>query len=51
MIEQLEFRLSTAVVGDILDEMGLYRQFLPPGLVPLDAGMSAAEAFRKFGIM
>ena len=29
-------RLFTAVIGDVLDAMGLRRQFLPPGLAPLD---------------
>ena len=29
-------RLFTAVVGDVLDRMGHRRQFLPPGLQPLD---------------
>jgi regulator of RNase E activity RraA len=27
--------LFTAVVGDVMDQMGLHRQFLPPGLRPL----------------
>jgi 4-hydroxy-4-methyl-2-oxoglutarate aldolase len=31
----LKSRLFTAVVGDVLDQMGLQRQFLPPGLAPL----------------
>lgn len=31
--------LCTAVVGDVLDAAGLTRQFLPPGLRPLDPGM------------
>lgn len=31
--------LFTAVVGDVMDAMGLRRQFLPPGLQPLDDGM------------
>lgn len=33
--ELLKTRLFTAVVGDVLDAMGLRRQFLPPGLSPL----------------
>jgi 4-hydroxy-4-methyl-2-oxoglutarate aldolase len=33
--EILKSRLFTAVVGDVLDQMGLKRQFLPPGLAPL----------------
>jgi 4-hydroxy-4-methyl-2-oxoglutarate aldolase len=32
----LRTRLFTAAVGDVLDRMGLRRQFLPPGLAPLD---------------
>jgi regulator of RNase E activity RraA len=32
-------RLFTAAVGDILDAMGLRRQFLPPSIQPLDPGM------------
>ena len=31
----LKTRLFTAVVGDILDQMGFRRQFLPPGINPL----------------
>ena len=31
--------LFTAVVGDVMDAMGLRRQFLPPELQPLDDGM------------
>ncbi len=31
--------LFTAVVGDVMDAMGLRRQFLPPGLQPLDDAM------------
>jgi regulator of RNase E activity RraA len=33
--------LFTAVVGDVMDAMGLHRQFLPPGLSPLDDRMVA----------
>jgi 4-hydroxy-4-methyl-2-oxoglutarate aldolase len=33
--EILKTRLFTAVVGDVLDQMGLHRQFLPPGISPL----------------
>jgi regulator of RNase E activity RraA len=29
-------KLFTAVIGDVLDQMGLTRQFLPPGIAPLD---------------
>lgn len=31
--------LFTAVVGDVLDKMGLFRQFLPPSIKPLDDSM------------
>lgn len=31
--------LFTAVVGDVMDKMGLQRQFLPPEIRPLDAAM------------
>ena len=33
--ELLQSRLFSAVIGDVLDAMGLRRQFLPPGLAPL----------------
>ena len=33
--------LFTAVVGDVLDQMGLYHQFLPPRIKPLEKGMAA----------
>ena len=32
--------LFTAVVGDIMDQMGLLRQFLPPAIQPLREDMS-----------
>ncbi len=32
----LKTELFTAVVGDVLDQMGLMRQFLPAGIAPLD---------------
>ena len=38
----LKTRLFTAVVGDILDQMGLRRQFLPPGINPLHPAMKIA---------
>ena len=38
----LKSRLFTAVVGDVLDKMGLQRQFLPPGLNPLLPHMKIA---------
>ena len=31
--------LFTAVVGDVLDKMGLLKQFLPPSIKPLDHSM------------
>ncbi|MFQ5794816.1 MAG: RraA family protein [Candidatus Bipolaricaulia bacterium] len=31
--------LFTAVVGDIMDQLGLHHQFLPPSIRPLDPGM------------
>jgi regulator of RNase E activity RraA len=34
--------LNTAVVGDIMDKMGLYHQFLPPQIRPLKPGMRVA---------
>ena len=38
----LKTKLFTAVVGDILDQMGLRRQFLPPGIDPLLPTMKIA---------
>ena len=38
----LKTRLFTAVVGDVLDQMGLQRQFLPPGIRPLQPAMKIA---------
>lgn len=35
-------KLFTAVVGDVLDHMGLRRQFLPPAIQPLDTEMVVA---------
>ncbi len=35
-------RLFTAVIGDILDQMGLRRQFLPAGIAPLKPGQKLA---------
>ncbi|GAB6167455.1 RraA family protein [Thermostilla marina] len=32
--------LTTAVVGEVLDELGMRNQFLPPGMTPLDAKVS-----------
>lgn len=39
LFDVLKSKLFTAVVGDILDQMGLRRQFLPPGLSPLQPNM------------
>ncbi|HBY64595.1 MAG TPA: dimethylmenaquinone methyltransferase [Solibacterales bacterium] len=38
----LREKLFTAVVGDILDGLGFTRQFLPPGIQPLDPAMTVA---------
>jgi regulator of RNase E activity RraA len=38
----LRTELFTAVVGDVLDKMGLRKQFLPPGLAPLTPTMKIA---------
>lgn len=38
----LKAELFTAVVGDVLDVMGLQKQFLPPGIVPLKDEMKIA---------
>jgi regulator of RNase E activity RraA len=38
MLTALRTRLFTAVVGDVMDEMGLRRQFLPPEIRPLSTG-------------
>lgn len=35
-------QLFTAVLGDVLDAMGFHRQFLPPGIQPLDPTMVVA---------
>ena len=40
LFETLRTRLFTAVLGDVLDQMGLRRQFLPPGIAPLAKGMT-----------
>jgi len=34
--------LFTAVIGDIMDKMGYYHQFLPPKIQPLERDMSVA---------
>ncbi|MFN8447813.1 MAG: RraA family protein [Anaerolineae bacterium] len=38
----MKAELFTAVVGDVLDAAGCTRQFLPPQIKPLDAGMMVA---------
>ncbi|MCC6802232.1 MAG: RraA family protein, partial [Anaerolineae bacterium] len=38
----MKAELFTAVVGDVLDAAGYTRQFLPPQIKPLDAGMMVA---------
>ncbi len=35
-------KLNTAVLGDVMDDMGLTRQFLPPRIRPLDRSMKVA---------
>lgn len=42
LFKMLRGQLFTAVVGDVLDAMGLRRQFLPPGLAPIKPGMKIA---------
>ncbi len=42
LFEVLMTKLFTAAVGDVLDQMGLRRQFLPPGLAPLTPSMKIA---------
>lgn len=42
LFELMKTRLFTAVVGDVLDQMGLMRQFLPAGIAPLDPALSLA---------
>lgn len=39
IVRQIDRELNTAVLGDILDEMGYRRQFLPPSIRPLDPAM------------
>ena len=39
MFTLMRERLFTAVLGDILDEMGLHHQFLPAGIAPLKPKM------------
>ncbi len=54
LFELARRELFTAVVGDIMDTMGLQKQFLPREKTvrkAIESGMSAADAFKKFGIM
>ena len=39
LFELMERELFTAVVGDVMDEVGLVRQFLPPAIQPLREDM------------
>ena len=39
LFETIRGELFTAVVGDVLDKLGYQRQFLPPGIMPLDKAM------------
>jgi hypothetical protein len=38
LFERARRDLYTAVVGDIMDQMGLMHQFLPPQIRPLHSG-------------
>lgn len=40
--EALTSALFTAVVGDVLDRLGFHKQFLPPGIAPLDSATRIA---------
>lgn len=42
MLETIKKELYTPVVGDILDTLGLYHQFLPQAVRPLDNNMKVA---------
>lgn len=42
MLEKIKRELYTPVVGDILDQMGYYHQFLPQAVRPLREGMKLA---------
>ncbi len=39
LFDLIEGELFSAVVGDVMDEMGLTAQFLPPSITPLDRDM------------
>ena len=42
MLEKIKRELYTPVVGDILDQMGYYHQFLPQAVRPLREDMKLA---------
>jgi regulator of RNase E activity RraA len=42
LLTMMRTKLFSAVIGDILDEMGFYHQFLPPHITPLDPKMVLA---------
>ena len=42
LLEVIKKELYTPVVGDILDQMGLYHQFLPQAVRPLREDMKLA---------
>lgn len=46
LFKLMRAELFTAVVGDVMDKMGLYRQFLPPDLTVLDRDMVIAGRAR-----
>ena len=39
LFDLMKSELFTAVVGDVLDELGYQHQFLPPGIMPLEKHM------------
>lgn len=42
LFELMKTRLHTAVIGDVLDQMGYRHQFLPAGIAPLQPDMTLA---------
>lgn len=42
LFESLKSKLSTALMGDVLDQMGYHKQFLPPKITPLKPDMKIA---------
>ncbi len=38
-LERIKTDLFPAVVGDVMDTLGLTKQFLPPQIKPMDEGM------------